>query len=192
MHDLFLHILGPYLLVFTNAKRNPIPIFLEVFSAAVFLHLDISVETLIQGLYKANTRLNLAMYLSHAHCQVSECWGSRNVFSYDRGQCLQQICSRLQGVYIKGLEEELKDELAALDDTPNLEILIVLTTCLERRLRERWREKANFRPSFTPISLVTLSGLPVDSPELPSSPSPPAAVDQPILLGWARLTQSER
>lgn len=56
----------------------------------------------------------------------------------------------LQGFYIKGLEEELKDELAARDDTHNLN-LIALTIGLDNLLMERRRGKANFSHSFSPI-----------------------------------------
>lgn len=38
----------------------------------------------------------------------------------------------LQGVYIQGLWEELKDDLAGQDGTPDLEALICLTTHLDR------------------------------------------------------------
>lgn len=48
----------------------------------------------------------------------------------------------LQGVYIKWLGEELKNELAAQDKTPNLEIMIALTMRLDNHRRQRQREKA--------------------------------------------------
>lgn len=35
------------------------------------------------------------------------------------------------GVFVQGLAEELKDELAAREETPNLETLIDLTICLD-------------------------------------------------------------
>lgn len=47
----------------------------------------------------------------------------------------------LQGVFIKGLNERVKDELAARDETNSFEELISLTTRLDNRLRERQREK---------------------------------------------------
>lgn len=43
-------------------------------------------------------------------------------------------------VFLKGLGEELKDELAAHDETPSFAALIALTTRLDYHLRERWRE----------------------------------------------------
>lgn len=46
----------------------------------------------------------------------------------------------LRVVGLEGLGEELKDELAAQDETPSLASLIALTTRLDSRLRERWRE----------------------------------------------------
>lgn len=48
----------------------------------------------------------------------------------------------LWGVYIKWLGEELKNDFAAQDKTPNLEILIALTMRLDNHLRQRQREKA--------------------------------------------------
>lgn len=47
----------------------------------------------------------------------------------------------LWGVYIQGLVEELKDELAAQEEMPNLEMLFNLTIHLDNRLRERRRKR---------------------------------------------------
>lgn len=43
----------------------------------------------------------------------------------------------LQGVFTRGLTENIKDELAARDETSDLDSLISLTVHLENRLHER-------------------------------------------------------
>ncbi|KAF7640739.1 hypothetical protein LDENG_00018860, partial [Lucifuga dentata] len=45
----------------------------------------------------------------------------------------------LQGAYLQGLTEKIKDELAARDDTNSLDSLISLSIRLDNRLRERRR-----------------------------------------------------
>uniref|UniRef100_A0A8C6U8R8 Retrotransposon gag domain-containing protein n=1 Tax=Neogobius melanostomus TaxID=47308 RepID=A0A8C6U8R8_9GOBI len=52
----------------------------------------------------------------------------------------------LQGVFMRGLAENIKDELAARDETESLEELISLAIRLDNRLRERRREKASRQP----------------------------------------------
>lgn len=47
----------------------------------------------------------------------------------------------LQGVFLKKLSEEIKDELAARDETTSLEELIKLATQLDSWFKERQREK---------------------------------------------------
>ena len=49
----------------------------------------------------------------------------------------------LQDVFLKGLSEKIKDELAGRDETTSLEELINLATRLDNRLRERQRKKAD-------------------------------------------------
>ena len=49
--------------------------------------------------------------------------------------------SALQGVFLKGLSERIKDKLAARDKTISPEELIGLATQLDDRLRERCRER---------------------------------------------------
>ncbi|XP_050924947.1 uncharacterized protein LOC108874699 [Lates calcarifer] len=48
----------------------------------------------------------------------------------------------LQGLFLRGLSEELKDELASRDETSSLEELISLAIRLDNRLSERRRERA--------------------------------------------------
>ena len=65
----------------------------------------------------------------------------------------------LQEVYLRGLSEELKDELAARDETSSLEELISLALRLDNRLCERHRQRAP----------------PLQS-KLPLHPDPPSAI----------------
>ena len=110
----------------------------------------------------------------------------------------------LQAVFLKGLSEEVKDELAARDDTSTLDELIDLSIRLDNRLRERRRERTDRQRArfFSPA--------PRSQPETPrpSPSSPPGAAseqsgasfsspassgpEEPMQLGRARLTPLER
>lgn len=105
----------------------------------------------------------------------------------------------LQGIFFRGLSENVKDELAARDETSTLEELISLSIRLDNRLRERRRERA-VRPSF-PIT-NTCSRLPnqhepppafphQDSSSVPA-PTTASSPEEPMQLGRLRLTQEER
>ena len=48
----------------------------------------------------------------------------------------------LQGIFLKGISEEFKDELVTRDEPDSLEALIDLTIRLDNRIRERRREKS--------------------------------------------------
>lgn len=96
----------------------------------------------------------------------------------------------LQGVYIKGSVEERKDELA--DETPDLKTLISLTTCLDNRLRERWRDRIRFIFSLLITSPASLTNPTVSVLERVSTPWLSAVVEEIIQLGCARLIRSER
>lgn len=91
----------------------------------------------------------------------------------------------LLGAFYKGLNENLKDELAARDDVSTLDKLIELTIRLDNRLRERRRERAlrvpNTAPQF-PASSATTS-----SSSRSSNPEP-----EPMQLGRTQLTPQER
>ncbi|XP_055015782.1 uncharacterized protein LOC129410863 [Boleophthalmus pectinirostris] len=69
----------------------------------------------------------------------------------------------LQGVFMRGLSERVKDELAACDETNSLEELISLATRLDNRLRDKER----------------------NAPESSTG-------EEPMQLGRARLTPAER
>ncbi len=49
--------------------------------------------------------------------------------------------SALQGVFVRGLSEELKDNLAFRDELTTLKALISLAIKIDNRLREMWKEK---------------------------------------------------
>lgn len=44
-------------------------------------------------------------------------------------------------MFLRGLNEQFRDELAARDTFPDLESFILLLICLDNRLRERWRDR---------------------------------------------------
>ncbi len=99
----------------------------------------------------------------------------------------------LQGLFLKGLSEEIKDELAARDETMSLEELIQLATRLDNRLRERRREKAErqrasfFSPAASPHQQPSRSQ-PLTSPRASSSrpedtAQPSANAEKPMQLG---------
>lgn len=56
----------------------------------------------------------------------------------------------LQAVFLQGLSEEIKDELAVRDETSSLEGLISLAIRLDNRLRERHRERKSRYGSSVP------------------------------------------
>lgn len=71
--------------------------------------------------------------------------GSSSVSQYAIDFCILAAESgwddtALQGVFMRGLTDGVKDELAARDETNSLEELISLATRLDNRLRERQRE----------------------------------------------------
>lgn len=107
----------------------------------------------------------------------------------------------LQGIFMRGLREELKDELAARDETSSLEELISLAIRLDNRLCERRRERA--ASSRVPLPLPKPFRLPgslqphplqeapspsVVTPAAPSSPVP----EEPMQLGRMKLSPAER
>lgn len=100
----------------------------------------------------------------------------------------------LRGVFIKGLSEELKDELALRDEPGSLEGLRALAIRIDNRLRERARERTSRPrrvsiPSVTPSTVASPSVSPFPNRE-PTTPS--GDLEEPMQLGRARLTPSER
>lgn len=106
----------------------------------------------------------------------------------------------LQGIFFRGLSEEVKDELAARDETSNLEELISLSIRLDDRLRERRRERSG-RYRYPVPSPHTSSPR---QPELPpaaspqefatttTSVTPSPSSEEPMQLGRMKLTPEER
>lgn len=108
----------------------------------------------------------------------------------------------LQTVFLRGLREELRDELAVRDETTSLDELISLAIRLDSRLRERRRERSE-RERHAPPVRQTMSSHHRGSPESsrpPSSPhgTPPLTAfsplcpEEPMQLGRMRLTPTER
>lgn len=64
----------------------------------------------------------------------------------------------LQGMFLRGLLEEVEDELAVCDDSPSLDALINLAVCPDNRLREQNRErKEKWRAHFpSPVPRAAL------------------------------------
>lgn len=89
-------------------------------------------------------------------------------------------------VDIKGLGQELKDKLAASDETPDLKTLISLTTRLDNHLRERSKFSRSLPPTFPVSSGPTVSLLE------PMPTSCMSAAIETTQLGDERLTRSER
>lgn len=101
----------------------------------------------------------------------------------------------LQSVFVNGLSEQLKDELALKDDEDNLDSLISTAIKIDNRLRERRRERAN-RPSpvqrNAPPRNTASFPVPAPAPSSPGHTSFSAPEDEPMQLGRAKLTPTER
>lgn len=100
----------------------------------------------------------------------------------------------LQSVFTHGLSEQLKDELALKDEYDDLDSLISAAIKLDNRLRERRRDRPRTQVTpitspFTPPSRVSSNTpQPLTSKVLPVE----SAGVEPMQLGRARLTQTER
>lgn len=105
----------------------------------------------------------------------------------------------LQGVFFRGLSEEIKDQLAARDETSTLEELISIAIRLDNRLAERRRERVVRRsvptlyPPQTRQPPSAAHPPPEPSPAAPPSPTVPAPTsEEPMQLGRMRLSPEER
>lgn len=110
----------------------------------------------------------------------------------------------LQSVFLQGLADNIKDELAARDETQSLDELISLAIRLDNRLRERRRERVGRQGAPPPAAAslnspasATRRGISRDLNPVPvPAPGPgfPSAhyVEEPMQLGRARLTPAER
>ena len=105
-------------------------------------------------------------------------------------------------MFLRGLREELRDELAARDETSSLDELISLAIRLDTRLLERRRERLG-RVSHPPPVTRTMSPSlwgPAPSPStscgpdwMPSRTAPSSSgAGEPMQLGRTRLTPRER
>lgn len=96
----------------------------------------------------------------------------------------------LQGAFFHGLNENIKDELAARDECKDLETLISLTIRLDNRLRERRREKLS-RSSSSPMSVSVSPTVPFTKRDSDHAPSA-ATQEEPMQLGRLGLDPAER
>lgn len=103
----------------------------------------------------------------------------------------------LQGVYRRGLSNEIRDELAVREDAQSLDELVELAICLDDSIRERHTvEREDHRGSHSvPLVSYPLQEVAV----LPNRPPPVADVSaavsgskEAVQLGRSRLTPQER
>ena len=96
-----------------------------------------------------------------------------------------------KAVFLKGLSEHLKDELAAREVPDELTSFVALAIKIDNRLRERQRERTtrSSRPS-PPAKPVPLRSTSAET-QLDQPPVRPAE-DEPMQLGRAKLTPEER
>ena len=103
----------------------------------------------------------------------------------------------LQGLFLKGLSEEIKEELAARDESTSLEEHIKLATRQDNRLMEKQRGKAEGQrsrfssPACSPHQQL-LTSLRASSSRPEEAAPPPVNAEDPMQLGQARLTLAER
>lgn len=106
----------------------------------------------------------------------------------------------LQSVFLKGLADSVKDELAARDETQSLDDLISLAIRLDNRLRERRRERlgrqGNPLPSLlnSPSPAEFLQPSPATVPAAAPGPrfSSTPSREEPMQLGRMKLSLAER
>uniref|UniRef100_A0A096MFZ9 CCHC-type domain-containing protein n=1 Tax=Poecilia formosa TaxID=48698 RepID=A0A096MFZ9_POEFO len=90
----------------------------------------------------------------------------------------------LKSAYFHALNEQIKDELATLDEPATLDEFINLTIRLDNRIRARKREKSRADPAVRLFTATRTS---------PPAVPPPAVPDpEPMQLGHTRLTPEER
>ena len=99
----------------------------------------------------------------------------------------------LKAVFIHGLSDDLKDELATRDEPQNLHDLYTLCIKLDSRMRERNREKMSRARRMAPSPVLVGSSPPlVPALPPPPTPAPSPVLDEPMQLGKTRLSQEER
>lgn len=100
----------------------------------------------------------------------------------------------LQAVFVKGLNDALKDELATSDEAVSLNALMETVIRLDNRLRERRRERVS-RSVFNSQRTSSVSSGAALAPSYPHTnrPNPPEPVsEEPMQLGRTQLTPEER
>lgn len=102
--------------------------------------------------------------------------------------------SALLSVFLNGLNDQLKDELASKDEPTDFDSLVSLAIRLDNRLRERHREKlGRSRPVYVPRASPPSTSRPSKSPPSKSAHSVhDQSPEEPMQLGKARLTPAER
>ncbi|KAF7647751.1 hypothetical protein LDENG_00167330 [Lucifuga dentata] len=128
--------------------------------------------------------------------------GSRSIAEYSVDLRILAAESRwndgaLQGIFMQGLNDQLKDVLAAKEDPDSLESLISLAIRLDNRLREHRRE----RVSRLPLPSTTRSSTPpCPCAKLGVSPSPQVSLrhlspgsseEEHLQLGRTMLSSAE-
>lgn len=98
----------------------------------------------------------------------------------------------LQTVFVNGLNEQLKDELALKEDSDNLDSIVSLAIKLDNRLRERKRERTSRAPLSAPSYTVPVVPRSLPVPVVSSPSAPTASGEEPMQLGRAGLTPAER
>ena len=109
----------------------------------------------------------------------------------------------LQSVFLRGLADNVKDELAARDETRSFDELISLATRLDNRLRESRRERAGRQglpqPSYRTYATTSSRFSPLEGPAprgaAPASTSgSPSTLcsEEPMQIGGMRLSPAER
>lgn len=103
----------------------------------------------------------------------------------------------LKAIFRKGLAGEIKDELAVREESHTLNELIDLSVRIDNRIRERRRERRTDQARRTPASWPGSSGdsaltSDVTSTASRDTPASSSQHDEPMQLGRARLTPTER
>ncbi|XP_057692820.1 uncharacterized protein LOC130916258 [Corythoichthys intestinalis] len=104
----------------------------------------------------------------------------------------------LCGIFRRGLSSAVKDELAARDDSSNLEDLISLSVLLDNRLKERERERAmeprgrRWSSSRSSPTAVHKDGFVEPPSDSTPTQSPVPTGREPTQLGGGRLSAAER
>ena len=104
----------------------------------------------------------------------------------------------LQSVFVRGLTDRIRDELAVRDETSSSDELIALATGLDNRLRERLRERLD-HPYILSVAVGSGStGWPVVRTNPMSRLAPTASSTdvglgpEPMQVGRMRLSSAER